>query len=77
MTKRQTVTPPVEEIEGVIVGAWKGVPVYRCRLCPFDTLERQTFIDHFARAHPPLEVIEGYDEPEPNPDVTDQERSDG
>ena len=55
MTKKKT-----EEIEGVLLGNWRGVVQYRCRLCPFDTLDRQRFIEHFAAMHPPLEVIDGF-----------------
>lgn len=56
-----------DEIEGVIIGSWRGVQQYRCRLCEYDTLERQKFEDHFRLVHPPLEVIDGYKEPEPEP----------
>lgn len=38
---------------------WRGAPLYRCRLCSFDTMEEQKFIDHFASMHPPLEIIDG------------------
>lgn len=54
---------PAEEIDGVLVGNWRGVVQYRCRLCPFDTLNRERFLEHFATVHPPLEVIEGAFEP--------------
>ena len=60
-----------EEIEGVLLGSWKGLTAYRCSQCNYDTLEKAKFIDHYARAHPPLEVIDGFDVPEPNPDVLD------
>ncbi|MCG3176907.1 MAG: hypothetical protein MOGMAGMI_01871 [Candidatus Omnitrophica bacterium] len=53
-------TPKAEEIEGVLLGSWRGMVQYRCRLCPFDTLDRQRFIEHFANVHPPLEVIDGF-----------------
>ena len=56
-----------DEIEGVILGSWRGVEQYRCRLCQFDTLEKEKFIDHFANMHPPLEVIEGFKEAETEP----------
>lgn len=47
---------------------WAGEPLYKCRLCPFDTLEEQKFIEHFARTHPPLEIIDGDLAPEPEPE---------
>lgn len=41
------------------IGTWKGEKQYRCRLCPFDTLDEAVFVDHFARVHAPLRVIDG------------------
>lgn len=48
---------------------WRGHTLYQCRLCPFDTLEEAKFIEHFARTHPPLEIIDGgLFDPAPEPD---------
>jgi hypothetical protein len=65
-----------DEIEGVILGSWRGVEQYRCRLCQFDTLEKQQFIDHFANMHAPLEVIDGgkKNEPEPSAKVATEKK---
>lgn len=38
---------------------WRGHTQYQCRLCAFNTLEEQQFVDHFANMHPPLEIIDG------------------
>lgn len=46
-----------------ITSEWRGWPRYQCRLCPFDTLDEQQFVAHFAGAHPPLQVIEGVNAP--------------
>lgn len=53
---------------------WKKQKVYRCRLCAFDTLHKDTFERHFATVHPPLQIIKGNkqaepDAPEPAPKV--------
>lgn len=48
-----------EEDRSAITDTWRGWPRYRCRLCPFDTLEEPKFIDHMIGAHPLLEVIDG------------------
>lgn len=48
-----------------VLTAWRGMKRYQCRLCQFDTLEEHKFVDHFARAHPPLEVIDGFVEADP------------
>lgn len=42
-----------------IIGEWAKKKQYRCRLCGFDTLDEWTFNDHFMKAHPPLEIIDG------------------
>ncbi len=57
---------------------WRGEKVYRCRLCPFDSLDRAVFEDHFAKVHAPLQVIEGqrsqlHDEAEKTADTTPTE----
>ena len=57
-----------EEIEGVIVGSWRGVEKYSCRICAYDTLEKAKFIYHFSNMHPPLEVIDGVPLP-PEPEA--------
>jgi t-SNARE complex subunit (syntaxin) len=36
-------TPPY------ILGTWKGLPRYQCPLCPFDTLDEATALDHFRQ----------------------------
>ena len=41
------------------IGTWKGQKQYRCRLCPFDTLDEAVFVDHFAKVHAPVRVIDG------------------
>ncbi len=33
-----------------ILGTWKGYPRYQCPICPFDTLDEATALEHF-RAH--------------------------
>jgi len=33
------------------VSEWAGLPQYRCRLCPFDTLDEDVMFDHIARLH--------------------------
>lgn len=38
---------------------WRGVTVYRCRLCAFDTTEREKFEDHFRKVHAPFQIIDG------------------
>ena len=41
-----------------ILSKWRDYKRYACRLCAFDTLEREKFVSHFASIHPPLEVID-------------------
>jgi hypothetical protein len=55
-----------------IRGVWAGRDVYRCRLCPFDTLEEAKFIHHFATMHPPLEIIDGGKANEPAPEISER-----
>ena len=57
-----------------IMGEWRKTKVYRCRLCAFDSTDRAKFEDHFAKAHPPLQIFDGglIDEPTP-PDEPDEE----
>lgn len=38
---------------------WRGKSMFRCRLCSFDSLDKQKFEDHFAKVHAPFRVIEG------------------
>ena len=59
---------------------WHGKKLYQCRLCAFTSLDRQTFEQHFARTHPPLQIIAGGKEPddpavkeEPNEPTNGQE----
>lgn len=30
------------------VGAWKGIPHFRCRLCAFDTMRADALMDHLG-----------------------------
>lgn len=53
--------PPVEkpalelvpEPEHYSVGSWNGMVQYRCRLCAFDTLEREAIDRHHRERHAP------------------------
>lgn len=38
---------------------WNGQKLYRCRLCSFDSFDRKAFEKHFAKTHPPLQIIDG------------------
>jgi hypothetical protein len=46
---------------GYDIGEWKGLPAYRCRLCPYDTLDEREMRAHMEARHtvaaPPLRVI--------------------
>ena len=44
--------------EGADVGSWRGYVQYRCTACPFDTLSRPAFEDHWRLAHTSLESHE-------------------
>ena len=57
MTDKRDPTP--------IVGKWRKQKHYRCRLCSFDTLSKKVFEDHFAKTHPPLQVMAGGKQQEP------------
>jgi len=35
------------------VSRWKGLTQYRCRMCPFDTLDEKTIIRHIQERHAP------------------------
>jgi len=43
-------------------GAWKGLPQYRCKYCPFDTLDEELMREHYLKVHlasqptPPISV---------------------
>lgn len=50
-----------------INATWRGEKLYRCRLCAFDSTDKRRFEEHFARMHPPLEVIEGGKADTPKP----------
>lgn len=47
--------------------SWNGMPMWRCRLCPWDTLEGEAaFYEHLQAEHvvhepPPMVVISVYD----------------
>ena len=61
MTEKRTPTP--------ITAKWHGEKIYRCRLCAFDSTDRKKFEDHFAKMHPPFQVIDGgSDTPPDKPD---------
>ncbi len=50
------------------MGEWKGLPQWRCTLCPFDTLAGEAaIVDHIIRAHFP---------PPPAPKETEVLRAD-
>lgn len=53
--------------EGAELGSWRGYTQYRCTACPFDTLNREAFDDHWRAAHGALETHEAeppvYDTP--------------
>lgn len=49
---------------------WRKHKVFRCRLCAFDSLDKEKFEDHFAKAHPPLRVIDGAKKEPDDPAVT-------
>ncbi len=51
MTDKRDPTP--------IMHKWEKRKLYQCRLCDFNTLEEEKFIDHFGRMHPPLQIIDG------------------
>lgn len=40
-----------QDTEHYTVGAWKGLPQYRCRHCPFDTLHEKTIRRHVIERH--------------------------
>lgn len=42
--------------EGAELSSWRGYTQYRCTACPFDTLDRETFEDHWIRRHGSLEL---------------------
>ena len=42
-----------------VIGKWGKHKQYRCRLCSVDSLDKAKFEDHFAKAHPPLRIIDG------------------
>ncbi|HWV23258.1 MAG TPA: hypothetical protein VNZ58_03635 [Thermomicrobiales bacterium] len=58
-----------------IMGEWRKTKVYRCRLCAFDSTDRAKFEDHFAKAHPPLQILDGGLIDESAPDEPDEETS--
>lgn len=45
---------PAPEPEHYTIGTWNGLTQYRCRHCPFDTLEGEGAIEaHYADRHGP------------------------
>jgi len=46
----QKAPPPSEKVE---VRSWKGMPLYQCRLCPFNSLSERTFWEHWMNRHQP------------------------
>jgi hypothetical protein len=65
---------PAEIVEGpegqilYVVGAWNGLPHYRCELCPFDTLDgEEAMVAHYLAMHAPpappvpVTIIQVYD----------------
>lgn len=63
MAKRRTeVTKvpdqPAVQAEHYQIGVWAGIPQYRCTLCPFDTLEKLSMLEHLFVAH--ALQVEGY-----------------
>ncbi len=45
---------------------WRGHDLYRCRICGFDSFDKKTFEKHFAKEHPPVQVIDGGKTEEPD-----------
>lgn len=35
------------------VKSWNQMPLYQCRLCPYDTLDESEMMDHQLKAHEP------------------------
>jgi hypothetical protein len=35
------------------LGAWKGIPVYFCVHCPFDTMDETALAEHYQTYHAP------------------------
>ena len=35
------------------LGAWKGIPVYYCAHCPFDTMDEAALLAHYQTYHAP------------------------
>ena len=53
--------------EGAELGNWRGYTQYRCTACPFDTLNREAFEDHWRLRHGSLE---SHADPSPDFDAT-------
>ncbi len=67
MAKKAEKTEP-EELPFVL-GKWQDLDQWRCKLCPFDTLEGEdAYWLHFARQHAAAP------EPEPAPEVQQYDR---
>lgn len=55
MAKKTTQPNPVPENPYFTVGSWNGLPQWKCKLCPWDTLKGETAVmEHVAEKHSPL-----------------------
>jgi len=63
--KKEATRPPVEENLPYTVGAWKGIKQYRCKKCPFDTLNMPDMQAHIGKRHapPPSQIIDRFGNP--------------
>jgi hypothetical protein len=44
---------PAEENQPYTLGSWKGITQYRCKRCPFDTLNLEDMQAHINARHAP------------------------
>jgi hypothetical protein len=52
--KEEKVQPIASEDLPYSVGAWKGITQYRCKRCPFDTLNLADMQAHINARHAPI-----------------------
>ena len=63
--KTGNATSPAPEIRlPYILGQWSGLPQYKCRQCPFDSLDEIAILEHIAGhmvAEQPPTLVQAFD----------------
>jgi len=60
--KKEEIQRPAEENLPYTVGSWKGIEQYRCKKCPFDTLNLVDMQAHISKRHapPPGQIVDRF-----------------